>query len=91
MRNSISLAKEFRREDFWILPFTGMALVLGAYAATTQKPALWWFSGILIVGMFILSSILIAYKYNRFRGMLHLAIGGLLLIVAVKLGLSLML
>jgi hypothetical protein len=89
MKNHISLMKEFRKEDFWILPFTGMALILGAYSATTQKPALWWVSGMLIVGMFILTGILVASKYNRFRGILHLAIGSVLLITVVKLALSL--
>lgn len=90
MRHVGAFVKEIRREDFWIIPFTFIALLLGGYAATTQKPALWWLSGIIIVGMFIFSGALIAVKYNRMRSFLHIAVGGALLILATRLGMALM-
>ncbi len=88
MRHAATFVKEIRREDFWIIPFTVMALILAGYAAMSSKPVIWWFSGVMIVGMFIFTAVIIAIKYNRLRSFLHIAIGTILLMVAARIGLS---
>ena len=90
MRHATTFVREIKREDFWIIPFTAIALVLGVYAATSQKQVLWWFSGVLIIGMFVFSSVIIAVKYSRLRSFLHIAIAGALLILAIRIVMALM-
>lgn len=81
--NIPSLAKDIKREDLWIVPFTAMAIILAGYSATANKASVWLFSGLLILGMLVFSSVLIAHKYSKARSRIHITWGLILVVVAI--------